>query len=432
MPKPLVALLLLSALGALVVRRSQSAPCGDRAASLSLPSGFCATIFADTVGAARHVAVAPNGDVFIALNGTDAVTQIGRLRPDRAQPGVVVLRDTNGDGRADRQARLAVPGAATGIAVSGRFLLLATRNAVLRYAIDPSQFGVLGSADTLIAGLPDGGHAAKSLALGEGAALFVSVGSATNACRASRTAIAPDPCPELSIRSGIWRYDATRTGQQHPRDGERWATGVRNGLGLYWHHGLRSLFGTTRGRDGLSTLFPRLYSQEQNADTPSEEFSRLDQGSDLGWPYCYHDRTRSLKVLAPEYGGDGKRVDRCAGVTEPLVGFPGHWGPNALLFYTAAAFPTRYRDGVFIAFHGSWNRQPLPEAGYNIVFQPMRAGRPSGPFEVFADGFAEGDLEPIRAPHRPSGLAQTPDGALLVTDDQRGRVYLIVYRGASQ
>jgi glucose/arabinose dehydrogenase len=232
----------------------------------------------------------------------------------------------------------------------------------------------------------------------------------------------------MPTRAGIWRYDATKLKQQHPQDGERWATGVRNGMGLYWHSGMRALFGTSHGRDGLATLWPQLYTHEQNVDTPSEEFFRLDRGTDIGWPYCFHDRRTNLKVLAPEYGGDGSRVGRCAEAQMPLVGFPGHWGPNAMMFYTGTAFPAKYRDGVFVAFHGSWNRMPLPEDGYNVVFQPMRAGVPNGAFEIFADGFAEGDKEPIRAPHRPSGLAQGPDGSLFIADDQRGRIYRITYR----
>jgi glucose/arabinose dehydrogenase len=199
-------------------------------------------------------------------------------------------------------------------------------------------------------------------------------------------------------------------------------------MGLYWHAGLRVLFGTSHGRDGLSTLFPQLYTHEQNTDTPSEEFFRLDRGADLGWPYCFHDRRTTTKILAPEYGGDGHVVGRCAGKTMPLVGYPGHWGPNDMIFYTGAMFPAKYRGGVFIAFHGSWNRQPLAEDGYNVVFQPMRDGTPSGAFEIFAEGFAEGDKEPIRAPHRPSGLAQGPDGALYIADDQRGRIYKVTYR----
>jgi glucose/arabinose dehydrogenase len=393
---------------------------------ITVPAGFCARIFADTIGAARHLVVAPNGDVFVSLNGADGVTQVGRLRPDRGASGILALRDTNRDGRADLEARLALR-ASTGIALRGNQLFVASHQSVLRFTIDPERFGQFGVPDTIVTDLPLGGHAARALALGNDDDLFISVGSASNACRANRTETAPDPCPEMAIRSGIWRYDATRLDQRHPRDGERWATGVRNGLGLYWHERLNVLFGTSHGRDGLSTLFPGLYTHEQNSDIPSEEFFRLDRGADIGWPYCFHDRRKNLKVLAPEYGGDGTRTGRCAATLMPLVGFPGHWGPNAMMFYTDSAFPAKYRDGVFIAFHGSWNRQPLDEDGYNVVFQPMRRGRPSGPFEIFADGFAEGDKEPIRAPHRPSGLAQGPDGALFIADDQRGRLYRITF-----
>ena len=417
------------ALGAAVGAHTQGCPRDN--AGLTLPAGFCAQIFADTVGSARHIAVAANGDMFVVLGnvGPGSVTQIGRLRPDRGAGGILILRDSDRDGRADREARIGMANTSTGIAIRGNTLYVSALNAIVRFQVDSNRFGVLTGPDTIATGFPAGGHASKSLALDDSGGLFVSVGSATNVCRANRNEPAPDPCPEMPTRSGIWRYDANRTGQQHPRDGERWATGVRNGMGLYWHAGLRALFGTSHGRDGLHTLFPALYTLEQNADTPSEEFFRLDRGADLGWPYCFHDRRKNLKVLAPEYGGDGSAVGRCAGKTMPLVGFPGHWGPNAMMFYTGAMFPAKYRDGVFVAFHGSWNRMPLDEDGYNLVFQPMRAGLPAGAFEVFGEGFAEGDKEPIRAPHRPSGLAQGPDGALYISDDQRGRIYRVTFRG---
>jgi glucose/arabinose dehydrogenase len=398
-------------------------------AGITVPAGFCATIFADSVGSARHIAIAPNGDVYISLGGSGpgAVTQIRQLRPDRGASGILILRDTNRDGRADIESRHAIELTATGIALRGNFLYYARRHTIERVAIDPRRFGVLGKPDTVAMGFPEGGHNSKSIAFGEGSDMYVSVGSASNNCRANRSEPAPDPCPEMPTRSGVWRYDANKLRQQHPADGERWATGVRNGMGLYWHAGMKALFGTSHGRDGLSTLFAGIYTHEQNTDTPSEEFFRLDKGSDIGWPYCFHDRRKNLKVLAPEYGGDGSRGGRCAQAQMPLVGFPGHWGPNAMMMYTGAMFPAKYRDGAFVAFHGSWNRQPLDEDGYNVVFQPMRDGRPSGAFEIFADGFAEGDKEPIRAPHRPSGLAQGTDGALFIADDQRGRIYRIVH-----
>ena len=127
-------------------------------------------------------------------------------------------------------------------------------------------------------------------------------------------------------------------------------------------------------------------------------------------------------MLAPEYGGDGQRQGRCASVGQPLVTYPGHWAPNGMAFYTSMVYPVKYRNGVFIAFHGSWNRAPLPQAGFNVVFQPFRNGRPTGGWEVFADGFRGGPNEML---HRPSGVAVARDGSLIVTDDRVGRVYRI-------
>jgi glucose/arabinose dehydrogenase len=130
-------------------------------------------------------------------------------------------------------------------------------------------------------------------------------------------------------------------------------------------------------------------------------------------------------VLAPEYGGDGRAVGRCAAVAPPAFAFPAHWAPNALLFYTGTQFPAAYRGGLFVAFHGSWNRAPLPQQGYNVVFLPFAGGRPRGPFQVFADGFR--GPTPDRT-YRPTGLAQGPDGSLYMADDRGGRVYRVIYR----
>jgi glucose/arabinose dehydrogenase len=102
------------------------------------------------------------------------------------------------------------------------------------------------------------------------------------------------------------------------------------------------------------------------------------------------------------------------------------------LFYTGRQVPAKYRAGAFVAFHGSWNRAPLPQAGYQVAFVPLRGGRAAGPPETFADGFAGGEArkQPGQAQHRPVGLAQAPDGGLYVTDDVRGRIWKIVYVGA--
>ena len=115
----------------------------------------------------------------------------------------------------------------------------------------------------------------------------------------------------------------------------------------------------------------------------------------------------------------------------PLLSFPAHWAPNDMLIYNATQFPQRYRGGAFIAFHGSWNRAPGPQGGYNIVFQPMAGGKATGPYIVFADGFAGAFKDPSRAAFRPSGLAVGPDGALFISDDVHGRIWRVVYKGGT-
>jgi mono/diheme cytochrome c family protein len=156
----------------------------------------------------------------------------------------------------------------------------------------------------------------------------------------------------------------------------------------------------------------------------------LKSGGDYGWPECYYDAGQKKLVLAPEYGGDGgKKVGVCASKTGPVAAFPAHWAPNGMARYNEKQFPARYRDGVFIAFHGSWNRAPYAQGGYNIVFQPLAGARASGGCEIFADGFAGPVKTPEGATHRPSGVAPGPDGALYVSDDIRGRIYRIVYQG---
>jgi glucose/arabinose dehydrogenase len=179
----------------------------------------------------------------------------------------------------------------------------------------------------------------------------------------------------------------------------------------------------------------------KNAETPAEEMFRVSRGDDFGWPYCYYDGQLQRKVLAPEYGGDGETRARCAGAKSNVASFPAHWAPNALLFYTGTAFPAKYRSGAFIAFHGSWNRAPLPQAGFNVVFQPMQGDRAAGAYEIFADGFVSeevrgaaraGQAPPTAKRHRPTGLAQGPDGALYISDDSMGRIWRVVHVGASR
>lgn len=374
--------------------------CDSDNAGLKLPEGFCARVYADHVGRARHIAVAANGDVYVALNGEAG--------------GILALRDTSGDGRADVQRQTRLDGG-SGIALRGDTLFYSTPATVLRFFIDATRFGELGRPDTIVRGMPAGGHSARSLALGEGSDLFVGIGSEGNVCDGQ------DPCAELAERAAIWKFDAQKLNQTLA-DGVRYASGIRNAVGLTWQPAFRSLFATQHGRDGLEQ-YDSLYAQREADMLPSEEFVRVAEGSDFGWPYCYHDWRGNRKVLAPEYGGNGGTQGRCAHVAAPLIGFPGHWAPNGLVFYNATQFPERYHNGAFIAFHGSWNRSR--QDGYKVAFVPFRGAMPAGDYEIFADGFAGARKSPEAAAHRPVGLAVAIDGSLYITDDQNGRIYNI-------
>jgi glucose/arabinose dehydrogenase len=404
--------------------RADRPQCDRGNGGISLPAGFCAAVFADEVGVARHAVVGPEGIVYIALEPPDR-TSAGTSR-SRQAGGILMLRDTTGDGRADVQVRVPTDGG-TGIALRGDWLYFSTQTTVQRFRLAPGRMGVVGAPDTIVSGIPPGGHSSRSLAFDDTGGLYVHAGSDSNVCTARGTRRGPDPCPELPIRAGIWRYAAEKLRQRHPDGGEHWATGLRNAVGLAWDSAGRTLFAVSHGRDGLAALWPDLYTAAQSAEQPSEEFVAVHKGDDFGWPYCFHDNALGRKVLAPEYGGDGKSAGRCSGVGVALIGFPGHWGPDGLLFYRGAMFPDHYRGGAFIAFHGSWNRAPMPQAGYKVVYVP-RGGAGFGPaYETFADGFAGGNLDPGGAVHRPVGLAQGPDGALYITDDQRGRVWRVTW-----
>ncbi|MGH7530275.1 MAG: PQQ-dependent sugar dehydrogenase [Gemmatimonadales bacterium] len=401
------------------VRRPPSPACAPDNVGLTLPSGFCAVVVADSLGRARHLAALPNGDLAVAIRG--------------AEGGVQVLRDTTGDGVADVIGAFAPPGGGggTGIAFSGGALYFATDAAVFRWRWQPGQLEPGGPPDTVVSGLTNRrSHAAKGIALGPGGALFVNIGAPSNACQEQdRTpgSAGQDPCPLLEIAGGIWRFDVNRTGQTQA-DGERYATGLRNALALAVDPASGDLFAAQHGRDQLAANWPALYTEAESAELPAEEVFRIEEGGDYGWPYCYYDPGREQKVLGPEYGGDGERVGRCASADEPVLAFPAHWAPNAITFYSGTAFPAKYRGGLFIAFHGSWNRAPLPQGGYKVMFVPFASGKPAGEPEVFADGFAGSDVSPGGALHRPTGLAVGPDGSLYVSDDKGGRVYKIVYR----
>lgn len=386
-------------------------------AAITVPDGLCAMVYHPGVGAARHLAVAPNGDVFVALRNRG--NQSGR---------VVVLRDFDGDGRADQTDSWGDEGG-SGIALGEGVLYLATNNAVLRYPIAPGSLTPSGPPETIVERLPsDRNHPSKSIALHPDGSIFVGIGSPSNACQASpRTPGSPgkDPCGERETRAGIWRFSSDGLGQTQA-DGERFAAGVRNAAAIAVHPTTGELYAVIHGRDQLRELWPALFTTSDGSEKPSEEFALIREGSDFGWPYCFHDPSADKKVLGPEYGGDGVAVGRCADMDLPAIGLPAHWAPNAMAFSGGDAFPEPYRNGAFVAFHGSWNRTPTQE-GYNVVWIPFDGDAPTGEWSIFASGFSGGPIASSnQADNRPTGVAAGPDGSVYVSDSLRGKIWKIV------
>lgn len=408
--------------------------CMQDQSALALPAGFCATIFADDVGHARHMVVSPDGVVYIN-------TWSGNYYPNdvpRVGGFLVALQDTKGSGRANINERFGETvqsggHGGTGIALYHGFLYAESNDRIVRYALTPGSLVPGGAPEVIVSGLPlTGDHPMHPFAIDVDGHLYVDVATATNSCQEkNRTLKSPgiQPCAELKTRGGIWRYDANRLNQVFS-DADRYATGIRNADGIAVDASGHGVYSTQHGRDQLSTNWPDLYRPEQGPILPSEELLRIRFHGDYGWPECYYDGIQRKLVLAPEYGGDGgKTVGICAQKIAPVAAFPAHWAPDDLLLYSGTAFPDHYHGGAFIAFHGSWNRAPFAQGGYNVVFQPLSDGKATGNCEIFADGFAGGLLDPAKALHRPTGLALGPDGALYVSDDQKGRIYRIVYRG---
>lgn len=396
------------------------AVCAGDNGGITLPAGFCATVFADGLGRARHMAVTPSGDVFVVIDPPNGATEPSH---------VVALRDADHDGTAETQEVVADVGG-NGIAWADGQLYVAPDDRVVRYELPDGALEPTRGPEVVIAGLPaTGDHHRKTIVPVDGK-LYVNIGSATNACQVeNRVPHSPGvvPCPELCDRAGIWRFSAADLGQSMA-DGHRVATGVRNANAL-GHDANGKLWAAVNGRDQLHDNWPELFTPAQDMRLPAEEIYAIREGDDHGWPYCYHDPERGQMMLAPEYGGDGTIVGRCANVATPALSMPAHWAPLGITFYAGQLFPERFRGGAFIANHGSrFDANAVGDPGYNVVFVPFADGAPSGSWEPFATGFTGGGLPlPDAALHRPVATAVMPDGALLISDDKGGRIWKVTY-----
>jgi len=362
---------------------------------LTVPAGFRVNVFAEDLGSPRWMALAPNGDVFLAESFRREIT---------------VLRDVDGDGVADERSTFARDlNRPFGLAFQGGYLYVGNNDAIVRFPYEAGQLTASAAPDT-IAALPPSdravdrataerlniplnrtrgyNHWTRNLIFSpDGTRLFVTVGSATNAT--------PD---EDARRAAISVFNADGSGHRV------FASGLRNPVGLAFQPGTSTLWTAVNERDQLGD------------DVPPEFITSVRDGGFYGWPYAYIGSHVDPTV-------EPQRPDLVARAIVPDVLLPAHSAPLGLLFYTGSQFPPEYRLGAFVALHGSINRSRL--SGYEVVHVPFRDGRPAGPAESFLSGFIARDDEEKQAWGRPVGLLELPDGSLLVSDDGGNRIWRV-------
>ena len=394
---------------------------------LFLPGDFSAIVVVDSIGPSRHLAVNDNGDIYV------------KLREPKGINGNMALRDTTGDGRADIIERFGdYPNDgsfATEMRIHNGYLYFSSEQIIYRQKLSSSNLIPEEKPEVILTDyFPKRWHNAKSLAFDKVGGMYVTFSAPTNACEdpTSQGQIKGlNPCPGLDVLGSIWRFDENKLGQ-FQQDGKLFATGIRSMVAISWNDTDNTLYGVQHGRDYLHNHAPQYYTEWEQATLPAEEFMKIEFGDDFGWPYSYYDHFKNKKLIAPEYGGDGKKVAK--DFKNPLMGLPAHWAPNDLLFYKGTQFPSRYKKGAFIAFHGSVNRTPYPQAGYIVGFIPFDNGKPTGEWEVFADGFAGTDtiVNMTDAKYRPMGLAQDPDGSLYISESKQGKIWKVTYTGDTE
>ena len=349
----------------------------ERIAALRTPPDVRVTVFAENVGNARMLAVADDGTVYVSR---------------RDEGDVVMLKDANGDGRADgAPVIVAARAGAHGLAIRGRQMWIVTVKEVFVADIRPD--GRLGPLRLLVGDLPDAGqHPNRTIAFGPDGMLYVSVGSTCNACN--------EPNPENATLLRMSPDGTSRT---------IFASGLRNTIGFGWHPASGELWGMDHGIDFLG--------DEQQP----EELNRIERGKRYGWPHVW-----GRDGLTPWTNPNGKiEKTQWRAESEPLVlGYSAHAAPMQMLFYQGGSFPRAYDGDAFVAMRGSWNRNPA--SGYEVVRVRFEGARPVA-IEPFVSGFLTDGGKTHFA--RPVGLAVARDGAMLLSDDANGVVYRIAYTG---
>lgn len=402
---------------------------------LYLPTGFGALVVVDSIGRTRHIAVNGNGDIYAQLeNSMDG-------------KGTIAMRDMDNDGKADSIVRfgdyLDKGRGATGITIHNGYLYVSSKKIINRTKLKEGELIPTSKTEIVLTDMNPNvdrnWHTTKPVAFDDKGNMYVPFGAPSDACQDMQK-YGPvgiprgkglDPCPELEMHAGIWRFAADKAGlTQH--DGQKYATGIRSIVGMVWNPKDESLYAVGNGIDNFHTIFPELYTDWQAAMLPSETLMKVVEGSDYGWPYAYYDQIQGKNVLQPGYGGDGKKIGRASEFDEPAIGFPGHWAPMDVMFYQGDQFPERYNNGAFVAFHGSTDRAPYPMAGFIVCFVPFDDnGQPTGKWEVFADGFAGVEVvaNTSDAVYRPMGLSEGPDGSLYISESNKGKIWRVMYKG---
>ena len=433
-PSLLLALCLL----ATALRAALPAPDADDG-GITLPPGFRALVYADNlvvnkrVGRSnenlRGLAVAPNGDVY-------AKGKFGQIW---------ALRDTNGDGRADKIEEFDPGDGGTHIAFHHGYLYHSSRTTVYRYKYRPGELVPSSPVEIIVRNLPaERDHDAKAFAFDESGGMIVEVGSPFNVYSDGDRRLGAKGKTDAEVAEfqktygGFWRFDPDKPNQTQA-DGTRFSTGHRHSLALVWQPTSKNFFMAMMGRDNMDVIDPAHYDALDNAERDAEEFHLLKQDTNIGWPYSYWDPIKKARMRGPEYGGDNRRPEDNPAFDKPMIAFPAHWAPLQMCLYDGTQFPEKYRSGMFLAFHGSWNRAPRPQAGYKVVFIPFDAkGLPTGKtasgegnYEEFATGFPGVDYftNTRDARYRPSGVATGPDGSLYISETEKGRIWRVIYTG---
>jgi glucose/arabinose dehydrogenase len=350
--------------------------------------GFAVSLFAGGLSSPRWPYVLPNGDVLVAES---------EGQPGKSPNKVTLLRDADHDGVAETQS-IFLQGVRQpfGLLLLGDQLYVGNTNALMRFPYSAGQTKIT-AAGTKLLDLPASGqnnHWTRNvIANADGTKLFVSVGSATNVDEEKRDLKDPRRAAVLEVSpdgAGMRVY----------------ASGLRNPVGLALHPETKLLWAVVNERDMLGDeLVP-------------DYLTSVKEGAFYGWPYSYFGPIEDPRKK-------GERPDLVAKAIPPDYSLGSHVAPLGLAFYTGASFPARYRNGAFVALHGSWNRSEF--AGYKVVFVPFAQGQPSGPAEDFLTGFiADGSASTVHG--RPVGLALLQDGSLLVADDGANCIWRVVAR----